>query len=307
MTSEWTLEDMPTLTNKVALVTGANGGLGLETARGLAARGAQVVLACRGAEKAQQAMEQIRATVPKAKLEFAPLDLSDLASVRACAANFKVRHSRLHILCNNAGVMGLPYAQTKDGFEMLFGTNHLGHFALTGELLDMLIKSPHSRVVTVSSVAHKIGKLHFEDLNWEKRRYSRRGAYGQSKLANLMFAIELDRRLRKAGLDVISVASHPGYSSTNIGFSGSGKESFVGRMVTLGNNLIAQTADRGALPSLYAATAEDVQGGDYIGPEGPLEFRGPPVRVHPRPKAKDEAAAAHLWKLSEEMTDVRYL
>ena len=302
----WTEKNMPDLAGKLALVTGANSGLGLETARALAARGAQVLLACRGAEKAQRAIEQIRVTVPTARLEFLPLDLSDLGSIRRCAAQFKNSHDRLDLLCNNAGVMALPYSQTVDGFEMLFGTNHLGHFALTGLLLESLLRAPAARIVTVSSIAHRVGRIHLDDPHWQQRRYSKRGAYGQAKLANLMFALELDRRLRKAGARAISVAAHPGYSATNIAFGAEGaRRSLFGRLVVLGNSLLAQPAQLGALPTLYAATAP-VQGGDYIGPDGPLEFRGHPVRVQPRPSARDEALAAQLWKLSEAQTAVHF-
>jgi NAD(P)-dependent dehydrogenase (short-subunit alcohol dehydrogenase family) len=306
--SRWTENDMPDLGGKLALVTGANSGLGLETARGLAAKGAQVLLACRGADKAQRAIDDIRAKLPSAKLEFIPLDLSDLGSVRRCAERFKATHQRLDILCNNAGVMSLPYGKTADGFEMLFGTNHLGHFALTGLLLETILRTPKSRVVTVASIAHKVGRIDLEDPHWTRRSYSKRGAYGQAKLANLMFALDLERRLRRSGCDAISVAAHPGYSATNIAFGAPGaKTSLFGRMVVLGNALLAQPAHLGALPSLYAATSADIRGGDYIGPSGPLEFRGHPVRVHPRASARDEAMAAQLWKASEQMTGVHYL
>lgn len=304
----WTEKDMPDLSGRLALVTGANSGLGLETARALAAKGARVLLACRGAEKAQRAIGQIRSTVPRAKLEFIALDLSDLASVRRCVAEFNAKHRKLDLLCNNAGVMALPYTRTVDGFEMLFGTNHLGHFALTGLLLDALLRAPAARIVTVSSIAHKVGRIDLQDPHWTQRRYSKRGAYGQAKLANLMFALELERRLRKAGASAISVAAHPGYSATNIAFSAEGaRRSLFGRLVVLGNHLLAQPAELGALPTLYAATAPGIQGGDYIGPDGPLEFRGHPVRVHPRRSARDEVLAAELWKLSEAQTGVHCL
>ena len=303
----WTESNMPDLSGKLALVTGANSGLGLETSRALAAKGARVLMACRGADKAQRAIEQIHTTVPKARLEFLPLDLSDLGSINRCAAQFHAAHKRLDLLCNNAGVMALPYSRTVDGFEMLFGTNHLGHFALTGLLLDALLRAPAARIVTVSSLAHKVGRIDLQDPHWTQRRYSKRGAYGQAKLANLMFALELDRRLRKAGARAISVAAHPGYSATNIAFGAEGaRRSLFGRLVGLGNQLLAQPAELGALPTLYAATAAGVKRGDYIGPDGPLEFRGHPVRVQPRHSARDEALAAELWKLSEAQTGVHY-
>jgi NAD(P)-dependent dehydrogenase (short-subunit alcohol dehydrogenase family) len=312
MSSErWTEAHLPQLAGRVALVTGANSGLGLETSRALAAQGAHVVLACRGETKALAAMAAIRQKVPNAKLEFLSLDLSDLASVRAAAGEFAMRHERLDLLINNAGLMTLPYGKTRDGFEMIFGTNHLGHFALTGLLLGVLRRTPHARVVTLSSIAHRNGQMVLDDLNWERARYSKPGAYARSKLANLLFALELDRRFKKAGIDAISVAAHPGYSATNIVYGGSGAPPSLWRriwnaMARVGNWLLAQPATMGALPTLYAATAQDVKGGEYFGPHGPLEFRGHPVRVRPSALALDERLAADLWARSEQMTDVRF-
>jgi NAD(P)-dependent dehydrogenase (short-subunit alcohol dehydrogenase family) len=256
-------------------------------------------------------MKHIRAAASGAKLEFLQLDLSDLDSVRAAVQTFKSRSPRLDVLCNNAGLMTLPYTKTKDGFEMLFGTNHLGHFALTGGLIDTIRATPGARVVTVSSVAHRNGRMPLEDLNWERQAYSRGGAYGRSKLANLLFTLELERRFRKANIKAISVAAHPGYSATNIVYGGSGAppsllRSIWNKLAAIGNMLLAQPADQGALPSLYAATAQDVKGGDYIGPDGLLEFRGYPKRVQPNRLARDEQLAAGLWKKSEEMTGVRF-
>lgn len=304
--SRWTEHAMPDLSGKTALVTGANSGLGLETVRGLAARGAHVLLACRGADKAQRAIEQLREQNPVARLEFIALDLSSLASVRDCAAAFKARHARLDILCNNAGLMALPYAKTVDGFEMLFGTNHLGHFALTLQLLEVIKQTPQARVVTVSSIAHKVGRIDLADPHWQQRPYSQRGAYGQAKLANLMFALELHRRLRKSGADTLSIAAHPGYAATNIAFGSDRKKTLFSHLVALGNLVMAQPAQLGALPTLYAATAPDARSGDYIGPHGLMEFRGYPVPVRPRPKALDERTAAELWALSEQLTATRY-
>jgi NAD(P)-dependent dehydrogenase (short-subunit alcohol dehydrogenase family) len=308
----WTESQMPDLTGRVALVTGANSGLGLETSRALAAKGAHVVLACRGETKALAAIAAIRASLPKADLEFLSLDLSDLASVREAAAAFAARHERLDLLINNAGVMALPQRKTADGFEMQFGTNHLGHFALTGMLIGVLRRTPHARVVTLSSLAHRNGRLPLDDLNWESGRYSKPGAYARSKLANLLFALELQRRFERAGVDAISVAAHPGYSATNIVYGGSGAPSSLWRrlwnlMARVGNWLLAQPASLGALPTLYAATAAEVKGGEYFGPRGPLEFRGAPVRVSPSARARDERLAAELWKRSEEMTGVSFL
>lgn len=293
---KWTEKDIPDLKGKTALVTGANSGLGFSTTRALAARGALVIMGCRDARKADTAMASIRADLPDAKLEFLPGDLSDQSSVRNAAGLLKSRHSRLDIQVNNAGIMTLPYTKTEDGFEMLFGTNYLGHFALTGQLLELTRSTPGARIVTVTSLSERVGKLPLDDLNWEKSSYSKRGAYARSKLANLVFALELDRRLRKAGVNTLSVAAHPGYSATNIVYGGgAGQQSLMRSLWNLtarvGNALLAQPADRGALPSLYAATAPDVKCGDCIGPDGLIEFSGYPKRVKPSRQAQDEVLA----------------
>ncbi len=311
MKMAWTAKNIPDLSGKIALVTGANSGLGLETTRALAAKGATVVMACRGEKNAAQAMAQIQAQQADAKLEFLLLDLSDLSSVRAAVAAFKQRHQQLHILCNNAGLMTLPYGQTKDGFELLFGTNHLGHFALSGLLLELLRATPKARVVTLASIAHRKGQLPMDDLHWQREPYSKSRAYGRSKLANLMFALELDRRLQKAGSDTLSVAAHPGYSATNIVYGGSGASQNFGRAVwnrmgAIGNVLLAQPAHMGALSTLYAAVADTVKGGDYIGPDGYIEFRGHPTRVQASELARNETLAAELWARSEHMTQVQF-
>ena len=302
----WSERDIPDLQGRTALVTGANSGLGLATAQALALRGAHVVLACRGADKAGAASALIRKAAPDARLDYLALDLSDLGSVRRAAEQYHAQHGTLDLLINNAGVMATPYGRTKDGFETQFGTNHLGHFVLTGLLLDTLLKTPASRVVTLSSIAHRTGDLPIDDLNWQKQKYSRSRAYGRSKLANLMFALELDRRLRQRGAHTLSVAAHPGYAATNIGFGGSSRTSLFGRAITLGNVILAQPAALGALPTLYAATADGVKGGDYDGPDGPLQVRGYPVRVQGTARARDAALAARLWEASEAMTGFRY-
>lgn len=308
--SKWTPADMPDLKGKLALVTGANSGLGFYTARELARKGAQVVLACRSREKTETALRDIRAAVPGAVVEFMPLDLSDLDSVRAFAEAFKAKHRRLDILCNNAGVMALPLARTKQGFEMQIGTNHLGHFALTGLLLDMLRSTPGSRVVSIASMAHRwtLG-LDLEDLNWERKRYKKWDAYGKSKLANLLFTYELQRRLTKAGIGVISAAAHPGYSSTNLGFAGPAMEkSAFGRLtMQIGNGLLAQSAEMGAFPQIYACSMPDLQGSDYIGPDGWRQLRGHPKKVGSNRASRNEDTAQGLWTLSEKLTGVRYL
>lgn len=309
---KWTEQDIPDLTGKTVLVTGANSGLGFATARALAARGALVVLGCRDAGKAKAAMAAIGALVPKAKLEFLPGDLSDQCAVRKAAEQFKSRHARLDIQVNNAGVMTLPYGKTRDGFEMLFGTNYLGHFALTGHLFDLTRETPGARIVTITSLSERVGNLPLDDLNWERSRYSKRGAYARSKLANLVFALELDRRLRQAGIDTLSVAAHPGYSATNIVYGGGqGRASLMrgvwNLMARIGNTLLAQPAERGALPQLYAATMPEVKSGDYIGPDALFEFRGWPTQVKPSRRALDEELGRGLWDKSQELTGIKFL
>lgn len=306
----WTAEQIPSLAGKLAIVTGANSGLGYYTALELARKGAQVVVACRTKDKADVAMQDLHDAVPGAKLEFLSLDLADLASVRKFAETFGAKYPTLDILCNNAGVMALPFRKTADGFELQIGTNHLGHFALTGLLIGLLKRTPGSRVVNVSSLAHRWTRsLNLDDLNFEKGRYQKWDAYSKSKLANLLFTFELDRRLKKAGVAVTAAAAHPGYSATNLGFAGPALEkSVVGRVVmNLGNTLLAQKADQGALPTLYAATAPDIKGGDYIGPDGWRQLRGYPVKVGSRREARHPESALKLWNLSQTLTGVRYL
>lgn len=309
--TRWTENDIPDLGGKTALVTGANSGLGLATVQALAAHGATVVLTCRGKTKADAAIAQVRARTPQAKLEVLELDLSDLASVRSAADQFKARHDRLDILVNNAGVLGLPLTRTKDGFELLFGTNHLGHFALDGLLLDRLRATAGARVVTVASIAHWTGRMPVKDLNWERRSYNKAGAYSQSKLANLMFALELQRRLDAARMDIKSIAVHPGYSATNIFFGGEAAQasllrSLWTRVARFGAAVFAQPAELGALPSLYAATAPEASGGEYYGPNGPFEVRGYPKCAYVSPLARNERIAAELWAESERLTGVQW-
>jgi NAD(P)-dependent dehydrogenase (short-subunit alcohol dehydrogenase family) len=303
----WTLRDMPDQTGRTIVVTGANSGLGLEVARALAGRGAHVVLGCRSSEKAEAARKGILASHPSARLEVMPLDLANLSSVRVFGATFTGRHERLDVLCNNAGVMALPRRETVDGFEMQIGTNHLGHFALTGLLLPLLLRTQGSRVVTQSSNMHRIGRIRFDDLQGSTR-YGRWSAYGQSKLANLLFAYELQRRLASFGASTISVACHPGYAATELQFAGArmDRSSFMERVFVLGNQLLAQDAASGALPMIYAATAPDVRGGEYFGPDGMGEMWGSPRRRASNGRSHDAAAAARLWAESEELTRVRY-
>lgn len=286
----WTAADVPDQGGKVAVVTGANTGLGYETARELARRGAHVVLACRNLEKAERAVTALRAEQPAARVEVAALDLADLASVRSFAADLP--HDRVHLLVNNAGIMAVPRALTADGFESQFGINHLGHFALTGLLLPRLAEG--ARVVTVSSLGHRAGRIAFDDLMGE-RRYWRWTAYFQSKLANLLFTYELQRR----DLGVVAVAAHPGGSATELG-----KDTPVQRVLFSATAGLMQPAAIGALPTLRAATAPDVQGGDYYGPGGLGEARGFPVKVSSSRAARDAETARRLWDVSVELTGV---
>lgn len=304
MADPWTAADIPDQTGKTAIVTGANSGLGLVTARELARAGASVVLASRSEEKARGAMQSIRNLVPSADLSIERLDLADLSSVRGFAAAFVAPGRSLDLLINNAGIMAAPRRLTKDGFESQFGTNHLGHFALTGLLLEALLKSREPRVVTVSSSLHRNGRIDFEDLQGE-RKYSRWGAYGQSKLANLMFCFELQRRATEAGSGLRSLAAHPGYAATNLQFAGPSRF-YEKAFMSISNRLIAQSADMGALPALYAATFPDLPGGTYVGPGGRSEQRGYPKVVRAASKAYDEQAWRGLWEVSERLTGVHY-
>lgn len=303
----WSYADIPDLSGRIAVVTGGNSGLGYETARALAGHGAHVVLACRDLLKGGVASERIAKEHPSAEVELAELDLASLASIRAFAEGFSSRHPELHVLCNNAGVMALPRRQTGDGFEMQFGTNHLGHFALTGLLLPRLLATAGARVVTVSSTMHRIGRIRFEDLQGA-HRYRKWSAYGQSKLANLLFTYELARRAARKGAGLVAAAAHPGYAATNLQFAGPRMEGarLMERLSAWGNRLIAQDAARGALPTLYAATAPDVRGGDYLGPDGFAEMRGEPKRVRSSQRSHDRETAQRLWSVSEELTHVRY-
>ncbi len=289
-------------------MTGASSGLGFETALELARHGAEVTLGVRDGGRGAAAAERIRASVGGANVSVGEVDLADLASVRALAAGWT---GPLHLLVNNAGVMALPYGLTVDGFEMQLGTNHLGHFALTGLLLPALLRGtaePNpARVVTVASGAHWAGRIDLEDLQGE-RRYRRWEAYAQSKLANLLFAFELDRRASAAGLGLISVAAHPGYAATNLQSAGPRMEGRLGARAfyATGNLLLGQSAARGALPQLYAATAPDVRGGEYFGPRGPFEWRGSPVRVRASARANDPDLARDLWEESVRLTGVAF-
>ncbi|EFH82500.1 oxidoreductase [Ktedonobacter racemifer] len=305
--SQWTTNDIPDLRGKVALVTGGNSGLGKETVQALAARGAHVILAARNPERGEKAREEVLQSVPDASIKFMQLDLASQAAIREFAASFLETHQRLDLLFNNAGVMAIPRHETKDGFEMQFGTNHLGHFALTGLLLPLLLATPKSRVVTTSSMARAMGRVNLDDLQSQKG-YTRWSAYGQSKRANLLFAFELQRRLAATSTETISVAAHPGYAHTNL----------QSTSATLSNSnlelwfyekfgaFVGQPAAMGALPQLYAGLSSDIHGGELVGPGGFSSMRG-----HPRVETKaqreyDRPTAERLWDASIELTGVDY-
>jgi len=305
--TRWTTNDMPSLAGKIIIVTGANSGLGYETGKALVVKGAHVIMACRSTDKGESAANKIRDKVANAQLDVMKLDLANQSQIREFVAAFNDKYQTLHVLINNAGVMALPHRKTVDGFEMQFGTNHLGHFALTGLLLDTLLRTGGTRIVTVSSGAHTMGHFNFDDLQREKS-YSKWEAYGQSKLANLLFAYELQRKLTAAGKDTISVAAHPGYANTNLQSAGPQMAGswFQEKLMALANKLFAQSQAQGALPTLYAATAPDVHGAEYFGPDGFNEMRGYPTRVESNEASHDEAVAQRLWQVSEELTGVQY-
>ncbi len=302
----WAASDIPDLTGRTAVVTGANSGLGFETAKALADHGASLIMACRDAARCAAAADRLKKLVPAARVEPMLLDLADLDSVRTFAETFGASHDALDILVNNAGVMAPPARlETKQGFELQFGTNHLGHFALTGLLLPKLVRSPGARVVTVSSFAHEAGRMDFDDLQ-SRRGYTPYGAYSQSKLANLLFMLELDRRLKASGASTISVGAHPGFVSTSLQAAGPfmGAKPLTSWLVLAGVRLFGQSAKLGAEPQLYAATAPGVGGGDYFGPR--YRIAGHPTAATMSPEAQDATIAMWLWDVSEELTGVAY-
>jgi len=304
--SDWTEGDIGDQTGRTILITGANSGIGYEAARALAQHGAHVVLACRTREKADDAVARIDSSNPSGSTEILEMDLADLDSVADAASRFASGHERLDVLVNNAGLMATPQQQTAQGFEMQFGVNHLGHFALTGHLIELLMASGPARVVSISSQGHRPGKIRFEDVNSEKK-YSPWPAYFQSKLANLLFIRELQRRLALTESEVIAVAAHPGVSSTNLGHESSGMlTSMMQRARPVFDRFVSQSAAMGALPTLRSAVDPSVEGGDYFGPDGFGEQRGHPVKVGSSRRAKDDAAAGRLWELSEHLTAVTY-
>ncbi|GAA1662905.1 oxidoreductase [Fodinicola feengrottensis] len=298
--SKWTADNIPDQTGRTFVVTGANSGLGYATTQALAQHGAHVVLAVRNEAKGQAALEKLRAGQPTAELEVRHLDLADLDSVRAFAAGFD---GPIDVLINNAGVMMPPRELTKQGFESQFGGNHLGHFALTGLLLDRLRAGRDARVVTVSSSLHRRGSLHFDDLQGEKS-YTPTDAYAQSKFANVQFGLELDRRLRAADLPIRSLLAHPGFAATNL--TSTGPTGLTRQLMRLASTVVAQSMEMGALNQLYAATAPDAESGQFFGPNGIGESRGYPKVVQPVESAKDLETARRLWDVSEELSGVRF-
>ena len=310
--SDWTTNDVPDQAGKVILITGANSGIGYEAAKALVDKGAHVVLTCRSRLKADSAVAQIEADSPSGSTEILEMDLADLDSVKAAADTFLANHDRLDVLVNNAGLMAIPRKLTEQGVEMQFGVNHLGHFALTGHLLEVLAASgtddEPARVVTISSQAHRAGAIDVDNLD-AVESYNPWRAYGQSKLANLLFIRELDDRCGDAGVPIISVAAHPGGSDTNLGNESAGD--LVTRALDLVRplfvKLVTQSAAMGALPTLRAATDPDVDGGDYYGPDGFQEFKGHPVKVDMSKRAKDDDFADQLWNISVELSQVSYL
>ena len=305
--TQWTTNDIPNQSGKVAVVTGGNSGIGYEAALALAGKGAHVILAVRSAEKGQAAVTAIQRAHPGAAAEAMALDLSNLGSVQRFANTFLQRFEKLPLLIDNAGVMALPYTRTADGFEMQFGTNHLGHFALTGLLMPAILAAPSARVVVVSSGLHTSGNIDFGNLDG-KQSYRPWIAYSQSKLANLLFAYELQRRFSAAGAGAIAAGCHPGWAATNLQAAGprmSGSR-FSEQLMEVANRLLAQSAAMGALPTLYAATAPDVNGCDYIGPTQMLGMRGAPGKIKSSARSYDPTLAAQLWQVSEQLTGVHY-
>ncbi|MFC8512188.1 oxidoreductase [Streptomyces sp. NPDC057257] len=300
----WNEKDIPDQDGRVAVVTGSNSGLGYVVARELARKGARVVLACRSEVRGSAAADRVMGEVPGASAEFARLDLGDLGSVREFADRFP--YDRLDLLVNNAGVMALPYGTTADGFETQFGVNHLGHFALTGRLMPLLLASPGARVVTVSSEMHAMSNIDIDDLNSE-RRYRRWTAYARSKTANLLFTHELARRLTAHGTDVVAAAAHPGYAATDLQGTAPRMEGrrLAGWVMELGNRVFAQSAETGALPTLYAATAPDVRPDSFTGPSF-MMWRGAPAPSWRAPWTLNDTAGERLWAASEELTGVSY-
>jgi NAD(P)-dependent dehydrogenase (short-subunit alcohol dehydrogenase family) len=295
---KWDSSDIPSQKERVAVVTGSSSGVGYETARVLANKDASVIIAVRNLEKGKAAAAKIKDQHSNADIKIMELDLANLGSIHNFVKEFKENYSRLDLLINNAGVMMPPYSKTEDGFELQFGTNHLGHFALTGLLFDSIKKTPDSRIVNVSSDSHRYGNLDLDDLSWENRPYKKMKAYGASKIANLYFTYELQKRLERSGLNMIAAASHPGWTGTELQ-----RHSPV---INFLNRFFSQQIDMGALPTLYAAVAPGVKGGDYYGPSGWREMKGYPKKVESNKLSHNWKIAEKLWIVSEELTGVKF-
>ena len=306
MSTKWSTEKMPDLTDQVVLVTGANSGIGFEAAKAFALKGAQTILACRNMEKAEIALNKLLNTIPNAKAEILELDLASLKSVQDFAEKIKKAYERLDILVNNAGIMMVPYGLTEDGFERQMGTNHLGHFALTGHLLELLKETPNARIVNVSSIAHRGGAMDFDDLLYENGTvYNPQAAYGRSKLANLLFTYELQRRFESLQLDIKALAAHPGVSNTNL--ANHITSAFLFNLMKPVMGILLQSAAMGALPTLRAATDPAAAGGTYYGPGGFREIGGYPVVVQSNQASHNIEDAKKLWQHSENLTGIQYL
>ena len=305
LNNQWRMDNSPELSGKVVVITGANSGIGFEAARALLKKGAEVVLASRNHKKAQNALVALENEIPQSKLAYIPLDLASLDSIKLFADQFKAQYKGLDVLLNNAGIMMVPFGKTEDGFERQLGINHLGHFALTGLLIDLLLETPGSRVVNISSNAHYGGEMDFSDLFFENGKYTPTAAYSRSKLANLLFTYELQRRLEDQGASTAALAAHPGIAATGLA------DHFVGKnftwLVRGVMNLLFQSAEMGALPGLRAAVDPQARGGEYYGPDGKGERAGYPVVVTSNQASNYQQDGARLWELSEELTGIRYL
>ena len=295
---KWTADNIGDQSGRVAIVTGSSSGIGYEAARVLANKNAEVIIAVRNQIKGDAAVHKIKVQNQDANVKVMLLDLANLKSIKRFADDFKAKYSKLDLLINNGGVMMPPYSKTEDGFELQFGTNHLGHFALTAQLMGLLKQTENSRIVNVSSGAHNYGNINFDDLNWEKRKYKPMSAYGDSKIANLYFTYELQNRLSKDGSNPMVIAAHPGWTATELQRH-SGLFEFL-------NNFFAMKIEQGTLPTLRAAFDENAQSGDYFGPDGFREMRGYPVKVESNKLSHDESIAKKLWDVSEELTGVKF-
>jgi NAD(P)-dependent dehydrogenase (short-subunit alcohol dehydrogenase family) len=306
--NNWNVENMSSQEGRVAIVTGANSGLGYYTAKGLASKGAEVIMACRNVAKAETAVEKMLREIPNAKLKIMELDLSELSSVHRFVQNFAAEYKKLDLLINNAGIMAIPFRKTADGFEMQFGINHLGHFALTGQLIEFLNSTPSSRIVVVSSLAQKAGRIDFDHLNSE-RKYRKWAAYGRSKFANLLFMLELSDRIRSNDKGMMAVAAHPGYAASNLLEKGPemNDRKWLIKAGHFANKIAAQSTEMGALPTLYAATSEEVINGGFYGPAGLGGMRGYPTQANPKNTRITKQLKIDLWSHSEELTGVSFL